>query len=145
MLEKLVGTWDILTLWHGQTLRGAWAEIEWIEDGAFLRVRSDADPESELAQAWGEHSPFPGTVIIGVDDLTGTYSYLYADRRDVHRVYQMSFDGREWRTWGIAGPEFHQRSVGVLSDDGGRIDLRHEQSKDGQSWELDFEVVYTRR
>jgi hypothetical protein len=145
MLDKLVGTWDILTLWHGQTLPGAWASIEWIEDGAFLRVRSDAGPESELAQAWGERSPFPATAIIGADDLSGNYSYLYSDGRGVHRVYQMSLDEHEWRTSGVAGPEFHQRSLGIFSDDGNRIDLRYEQSKDGETWELDFEVVYTRR
>jgi hypothetical protein len=145
MLDKLVGTWDILTLWHGQSLQGVWASIEWIEGGAFLRVRSDADPESEIAQVWGDLSPFPITAIIGADDLGGTYSYQYTDGRGVHRVYEMSLDEREWRTWGVAGPEFHQRSIGVFSEDGDRIDLRHERSKDGESWELDFEVVYTRR
>jgi hypothetical protein len=144
-LKRFVGTWDILTLWHGQTLRGAWASIDWIEDGAFLRIRSDADADSELAQAWGEHTPFPATAIVGSDDLTGTYSYAYADGRDVHRVYQMTLDDREWRTWGVAGPEFHQRSFGVFSEDGERIDLRYEHSKDGESWDLDFEVVYSRR
>jgi hypothetical protein len=144
-LERFVGTWDILTLWHGQSLHGAWASVEWIEDGAFLRMRSDAEPDSELAQAWGENAPFPITVIIGADDPSGTYGYQYADGRPVHRVYGMSVEGREWRTWGVAGPEFHQRSIGVFSEDGNRIDVRIEQSPDGENWELDFESTYVRR
>jgi hypothetical protein len=57
----------------------------------------------------------------------------------------MSLDDREWRTWGVAGPEFHQRSTGVFSDDGKRIDVRIEQSRDGETWELDFESIYVRR
>ena len=144
-LERLVGTWDILTLWGGKSLRGAWAVVEWIEDGTFLRLRSDAEPDSELLQEWGEHAPFPITVIIGADDPSGTYGYQYADGRPVHRVYAMSLDEREWRTWGVAGPEFHQRSIGVFSEDGDRIDVRVEHSPDGESWDLDFESIYTRR
>ena len=144
-LDRLVGTWDILTLWQGQSLRGAWARVEWIEDGAFLRLHSDAEPGSELLRAWGEHAPFPITVIIGADDPSGTFGYQYADGRSVHRVYGMSIDEREWRTWGVAGPEFHQRSVGVFSEDGNRIDVRIEQSPDGETWELDFESTYVRR
>lgn len=144
-LERFVGTWDVLTLWHGQSLPGVWASFEWIEDGYFMRLRSDVEAGSELAEAWGDHAPFPITAIIGADDRSGTYGYQYADGRGVHRIYEMTFDGREWRTWGVAGPEFHQRSIGVFSDDGDRIDLRHERSADGENWELDFEVVYKRR
>jgi hypothetical protein len=144
-LDVFVGEWDIVTMWHGQELRGASASFEWIEDGAFMRMHSDVEAGSELAQAWGDHAPFPITVIIGADDPSGTYGYQYADGRAVHRVYKMTFDGREWRTWGVAGPEFHQRSIGVFSEDRGRIDLRHERSPDGENWELDFEVIYTRR
>jgi hypothetical protein len=144
-LERFVGTWDILTLWHGQSLRGASASFEWIEDGAFLRLRSDVEAGSELAEAWGDHAPFPITVIIGADDPSGTYGYQYADGRPVHRVYEMTLEGREWRTHGVAGPEFHQRSIGVFSEDGDRIDVRYERSADGETWELDFESTYERR
>lgn len=144
-LERFVGTWDILTVWQGRSLRGAWASFEWIEGGAFLRLRSDAEPDSELAQTWGEAAPFPITAVIGADDPSGTYGYQYADGRSVHRVYEMTLEGREWRTRGVAGPEFHQRSIGVFSEDGDRIDMRYERSADGESWELDFEVTYVRR
>lgn len=144
-LEVLVGEWEIVTKWHGQTLRGASASFEWIEDGAFMRMHSDVEPDSELAQAWGDQAPFPITAIIGADDPSGTYSYQYADGRPVHRVYAMTFDEREWRTWGVAGPEFHQRSIGTVSEDGNRIDVRYEQSPDGENWELDFEATYVRK
>lgn len=143
-LDVFVGTWDILTEWHGQTLRGATATFEWIEDGAFLRLRSEMEPGSELEQAWGDSAPFPITAIIGGDDPSGTYGYLYADARPVHRVYTLRLDGREWEQWGVAGPEFHQRAIGTFSEDGNRIDVRYERSADGETWELDFDVVYTR-
>jgi hypothetical protein len=144
-LEVLVGTWEIITEWHGQTLRGAAASFGWIEDGAFMRMHSDVEPDSELARAWGDQAPFPITAIIGADDPSGTYSYQYADARPVHRVYAMTFDEHEWRMSGVAGPEFHQRSVAILSEDRNRIDVRYEQSPDGENWELDFEATYVRK
>ena len=144
-LDVLVGTWDMLITWHGQALRGVSASFEWIEDGAFMRMHSDVEPESELAQAWGDQAPFPITAIIGADDPSGTYTYNYADGRPVHRVYEMTFDGHEWRMSGLAGPEFHQRSVAIVSADGNRIDVRYEQSTDGENWELDFEGTYARK
>jgi hypothetical protein len=83
--------------------------------------------------------------VIGADDRSGNYGYLYADSRGVKRVYEMSFDEREWRIWGQAGPDFHQRFIATISDDRNGIDGRWERSRDGESWELDFELTYTRR
>ena len=57
----------------------------------------------------------------------------------------MAFSGRDWRIWGQAGPEFFQRFSGALSEDGRRIDARWERSRDGETWQLDFELTYTRR
>jgi hypothetical protein len=110
-----------------------------------MRMRSDAEFPPDIPQAWRDNSPFPLTVIIGADDRSGDFGYLYADGRGVRRVYSMSFDGREWRIWGQPGPEWFQRFTGELSEDGRRIDARWEQSKDNKSWELDFEMVYERR
>jgi hypothetical protein len=56
----------------------------------------------------------------------------------------MALDGNEWRVWGRAGEEFFQRFLGVISDDGSRIDTRWERSADAETWELDFEGSYTR-
>jgi hypothetical protein len=144
-LDAFVGDWDILTMWQGRELKGASASFEWIEGGALMRLRSEMEPGSELAQAWGDSAPFPITAVIGADDPSGTYGYLYTDGRPVHRVYTMSLEGREWRTWGVAGPEFHQRSIGTFSEHGNRIDVRYERSIDGETWELDFDVAYVRR
>ena len=60
------------------------------------------------------------TTIIGLDDFTERFCYVYSDARGVSRVYEMSFD------------------------DGNTIVARWEKSRDGSSWELDFELTYTK-
>lgn len=88
--------------------------------------------------------PFPVTVIIGADDRTERFSYVYADARDVHRVYEMSLDDGIWKIWGQSGPEFFQRFSGTIAEDGSTIAAGWEKSSDGSSWELDLELTYTR-
>jgi hypothetical protein len=144
-LDALVGTWDMTVMTDAGPLTGAWCTFDWIEGGAFLRMRSDAELSSNVSREWRENSPFPVTVIIGLEDRTGGFGYLYADGRGVHRLYSMSFDGRDWRIWGQAGPEFFQRFHGAFTDDGSGIDARWEKSRDGEDWQLDFELSYTRR
>lgn len=89
-------------------------------------------------------APFPTTAVIGLDDATDDFTMLYADARGVHRVYRMTFGHGEWRIWRYA-PGFNQRFTGTLSADGDTVDARWEMSKDGETWQLDFELTYTRQ
>jgi hypothetical protein len=141
-LEALAGEWDVVATLDGERMSSSIAIFEWIAGGDFLFQRSEV---ADLAEAWQGRAPTWLTSVIGSDDPTGRYAYLYADSRGVHRAYEMTLADREWRIRGQAGPEFHQRFLGVLSDDGERIDGRWERSVDGASWELDFEVTYARR
>jgi hypothetical protein len=49
----------------------------------------------------------------------------------------------EW-TLRRAGEPFAQRFTGTFSDDGGTITGRWELAEDGEDWQTDFEVIYTR-
>jgi hypothetical protein len=144
-LDALVGEWELaITTGDGETFSGGRARFEWIADGAFLKQRGEAAFSDDVPQVWRDNAPRTIDAVIGLDDHSGTYSFLYYDSRGVHRVYEMSLDDREWRIWGQAGPEFFQRFSGTLADDGSRIDARWERSTDGEDWQLDFELRYSR-
>ena len=49
-----------------------------------------------------ENWPFPITTIIGLDDFSQRFSYLYTDGRGVSRIYDMTLAGREWEVSGRA-------------------------------------------
>lgn len=59
------------------------------------------------------------------------------------RVYPMSVVDRVWQMW-RAAPGFHQRFEGRISEDGQTIEAAWEGSADGENWELDFRVRYTK-
>jgi hypothetical protein len=143
-LDALAATWDVEMVVDSDVVARARIVSEWIADGQFLLHRSETTLPEDPPQVWRDNAPTWSAVVIGADDRSGRYGYLYADSRGVHRVYEMSLEGREWRVWGRAGPEFFQRFLGVLSEDGGRIDTRWERSTDAEAWELDFEGSYTR-
>lgn len=129
-LEPLIGEWEVaVPAFGGQAGR---ATFEWLEDGSFLRIASDAP------------DPVPNaTMIVGHDDQGQTSTVLYYDSRGVSRVYLMTFRDREWRMWREA-PGFHQRFIGILSDDGRKIRGAWELARDGSTWERDFDIIYTR-
>ncbi|MFI7439912.1 hypothetical protein [Nonomuraea indica] len=141
-LDALIGRWTLRPKVEG--LGPAWAEFAWQDGGAFLRQDSDAGPMPATApRAWRDNAPFPTRAVFGLDDATGEFTMLYADGRGVHRVYRMTFDGAVLTIWRDA-PGFCQRYTGTLSADGSVIDGRWEQSPDGVTWTLDFEIVHTR-
>ena len=123
-LDALVGEWDLDAHW----LVGGRAKFEWIEEGAFLLQRAEAELPADAAQGLVENLPFPIRTIIGLDDFSQTFSYLYTDGRGVSRVTQMTLEGREWKVSGRAGAEFFQRFIGTFSDDGNEISGRWERS-----------------
>jgi hypothetical protein len=144
-LDALVGAWEIQASGGGQPLGKARTAFEWLEGGAFLIQHADSMPtEHPLPPEWVANSPFPLTTIMGLDDASETFFMLYADARGVSRVYQMSLGDGVWKIWGQAGSEFFQRFTGSFSDDGGTITAYWERSRDGSTWELDFDVEYTK-
>jgi hypothetical protein len=143
-LDVLVGRWEVRPFVGGEEMDAGHTEFQWLDDGAFLVQRSEAQIPEDAPREWIENSPFPVTTIIGLDDHSGEFIYAYADGRNVHRVQRMTFDRREWRTWGQSGPEFHQRFFGMLSEDGATITGRYERSRDGVEWELDFEIRFSK-
>lgn len=134
-LDFFVGEWieqvEIPNAPPGRTI------FEWDLKGSFLIQRAI--------------SPLPeypdGLMIISL--TPDGYLQHYFDSRGVARLYRMSLEGRTWtlyRTEPDFTPlEFAQRYVGTISGDGNRIEGSWETSyDDGQSWELDFQLSYTR-
>ena len=111
--------------------------FEWDLKGSFL-VQRALSPLPEYPD---------GLMIISVEP--DGYLQHYFDSRGVVRLYRMTLENGTWtllRTEPDFTPlEFSQRFVGVISPDGQRIEGRWETSHDqGQSWEIDFPLSYTR-
>ncbi|MGN9908438.1 hypothetical protein ACTMTJ_12910 [Phytohabitans sp. LJ34] len=140
-LDVFVGRWTVRPTVAG--LGAGWCEFTWVEGGKYLRQYADAEIPETAPAAWREGAPFPTTALIGLDDTTGRYTMMYADGRGVHRVYQMTFDGRVWTVWREA-PGFNQRFTGTLGDGGRVVDGQWEMSRDGETWNVDFGLTYTR-
>jgi hypothetical protein len=137
-LDRFVGEWTMTAgppggpPWPGE----ARVQFTWLAGEDFLvqRWRLDSGPEE---------APSSGTAIIGCDAAIGTYVQLYADDRGVCRVYQMGLRDGEW-TLQRAGPPFAQRFTATFSADGRTITGRWELAEDGETWQTDFDVTYTR-
>jgi hypothetical protein len=115
------------TVLHGRT------SFAWMEGGAFLVMRSEI-VEPQIPS---------GIAIIGSDDVTGMFSMLYFDERGVSRHYEVTIsDGV--LTWSRNTPAFSQRFVCTLSADGSSMSGKGEMSRDGQPWEKDLELSYSR-
>jgi len=137
-LGLLIGSWEFEPSVEGRSPGRGRATFEWIEDGAFVLERSEADWTDP---GWVENAPASTQSVIGFDDTTGEISMLYADSRGVFRIYRGSLTDEAWRLE-RAAPDFHQRFIGVFRDDGRTIDGRWESSPDGAAWELDFPITY---
>ena len=106
--------------------------------------------ERFLIQRW--EVPFPeapdGVAIIGFDEGRDTLLQHYFDSRGVARVYEMSFDHGVWKLFRNSADfsplPFWQRFEGTFSEDGRTVEGRWETSSDGSSWELDFDLIYTK-
>jgi hypothetical protein len=131
----LIGHWNTTgthglvpdTILHGRT------SFEWLENGAFLMMRSEIDDPR-----------FPDAVaIFGSDDSEKEYYMLIFDERGVSRKYEVSLRDDIWKWWRNA-PGFFQRYEGVIAEDGNTIIGKGELSKDGLSWEKDLDLTYTR-
>jgi hypothetical protein len=134
-LEALVGEWTLEAIppggppWPG----GGSVTFEWLEGLPLLIERTHVDlPEAP-----------DGVAVIGCDGMSGSYSQLYTDERDVQRLYEMSLEDRVWKLW-REGEPFSQRFTGTFSEDGRTIAGRWETAEDGQGWKTDFDLIYTK-
>ena len=117
--------------------------FEWLEGGTFLRQHQRLDRDAAAPMIAGRvlESPFPNTVIIGLDDTSETFHMLYADARGVFHEYQMRLREGVWKIWRDT-PGFFQRFTGTFSADGNTITASWEGSRDGSTWEHDFDLSY---
>jgi hypothetical protein len=135
-LAILVGEWTSVgthPLVPGKTFQGH-ARFTWLESGAFLLLNFHID-EPEIPDA---------VAIIGTDDAKpDAGAMLYFDVRNVSREYRWTIAGNVW-TWSRDDPGFLQRMVLTIADDGQSIESNGEMSRDGQPWEPDLQLTYTR-
>ncbi len=143
-LDALVGAWTFEITQEGQTVMRSRAEFARVEGGAFLLQHATAGLLPTTPEVWRQNSPFPIVTVMGVDDPSGAFTYLYADGRGVRRVYQMTLADRVWTIRGKAGPRFFQRFHGTFGDDDRTIAAYWERSEEGQSWQRDFDIRYTK-
>jgi hypothetical protein len=107
--------------------------FDWSEDGAFLIMRMGGKLSSAPSAIW----------LIHRDESSADYKAFYYDDRKVSRIYEMSFSDNVWELW-RESPDFSQRFEGKISRDRNKILAKWENSNDGQTWEHDFDVTYTR-
>ncbi len=134
-LEPFIGEWEIRTSLGEAHAR---AFFEWTLDGAFLAQRN----EIEIPEAPN------GLMLVGPAREGNGYLQHYFDTRGVARLYEMTFADGLWtleRTKPDFTPlDFSQRYIGRLSDDGNAIDGQWEISHDHETWEVAFQLGYTR-
>jgi hypothetical protein len=131
----LIGEWDtngMHRLLPGLTLHGH-VSVDWIEDGGFLRVRTQVE-QKEIPD---------GIYIFGSDDATDLVTLSYFDVRGVSRVFQSTFSGNVWKFQRIA-PGFSQRNTATFAADNNTIHAVSELSSDDATWQKDLEQTYTR-
>lgn len=110
------------------------ASFEWIYGGAFLLWRSEIfdDPR------------FPtGIAIFGSDDALAQFFTLYFDERGVSRKHNVLLE-KNVLTWWRDDPDFSQRMVFTISEDGKMIVGKGEMNRDGKGWEPDLQLTYSR-
>lgn len=131
----LVGTWKTEgshpslphVILHGRT------SFEWIENGAFLLMRSEIDD-----------ARFPhGIAIFGSDDARQQFFMLQFDERGVSRAQDVSMENNVLKWWRNQ-PGFSQRYTFTIASDGETIVSEGELSRDGTTWGQDLDLSYSR-
>ncbi len=129
-LDPFIGEWSLPG--DGRTV------FEWLPGRQFLVQRWEV-PVPEVPD---------GIAIIGFAPGNETYLQHYFDSRGVARIYEMSFSDGVWELWrgspDFSPLDFRQRFRGASRDDGKTIAGRWESSRDGLSWEHDFDLTYTK-
>ena len=139
-LETLVGEWSLEAVFPGAAPAGVVgrSRFEWALGRQFLVQRSEVS-----------HPDAPDSMaIVAFDSDHGAYTQHYFDSRGVARLYAMGFNGDGWtlvrESPDFSPLDFSQRFTSTFSDDGNTIHGRWETSRDGSTWEHDFDLTYTR-
>jgi hypothetical protein len=133
-LSAFVGEWRLEASFATADRAGR-AVFEWLLGGRFLIERAEVPgaPDS--------------VAIVGLSS-DGAYTQHYFDSRGLARVYAMTFSDGVWtllrNTPDFTPLDFAQRFSGEFSEDGSTIRGRWESSRDGASWEHDFDLIYTK-
>jgi len=135
-LAVLIGEWTTVgahPMVPGKTFHGH-AMFTWLESGAFLLFQSHID-EPEIPDGVG---------ILGTDDATpDAGAMLYFDVRNVSREYRWTISDKVW-TWSRDEASFSQRMVLTIAEDGQGIEAQGQMSQNGQAWEPDLQLTYSR-
>ncbi|HEV2779389.1 MAG TPA: hypothetical protein VGX25_08300 [Actinophytocola sp.] len=141
-LNALIGEWNVEASVDGQPVARSHMVSTWLDGEAFLVQRTHSEPPLPTTpQVWIDNNPLPATTITGLDDAAGTFTQLYADARNVSRVYRLTLTDGALRIWRDA-PGFNQRFTGTVTDTA--ITGAWEMSTDGTTWAKDFDLVYTK-
>lgn len=135
-LDALVGEWSMEAVFPFDppvTGRGR-VSFEWLSEDSFLVQRWEVE----------HRDASDGIAIIGPEGSDGGYRQHYFDTRGVSRVYEMSLRDGVWKLWRDS-PGFSQRFTGTFGDDGSTITGFWEKSGDGEAWEHDFDLAYTKQ
>ena len=133
-LDALVGTWSSRAthpLLPGVVVAGRSA-FEWLEGRRFLIGRST-----------NEHPQFPDSLTVFGAPEGEPLTMHYYDSRGVERVYATSLRDGVWRCRREA-PGFSQRFEGRIEDGGATIAGLWHLAEDGENWNADLEITYTR-
>ena len=140
-LEPFVGKWRLVAAFKDIPPAdvGARVTFEWLPGKKFLIERWEV-PVPEAPD---------GIAIIGADpESEARYLQHYFDSRGVARVYKMTFEDGVWKLWreepDFSALDLSQRFTGTFSDDGKTIAGAWEISHDGEAWEHDFDLTYTK-
>lgn len=133
--EWLVGEWHTTgthPLVPGKTFHGR-TSFAWHEGGAFLIMHSEID-EPEIPS---------GVAIFGSDDAAARYFMLYFDERGVSRKYDVTMTGNVL-TWQREDSRLSQRATITVDEDGTRMIMKGQMSRDGGAWEDDLSLTGVR-
>ncbi len=110
------------------------AVFEWVLGGQFLVERAEV-PDAPDSVA-----------IVGLDHDGEAFTQHYFDSRGIARLYAMTFSDGVWKLLrdspDFSPLDFSQRFIGEFSADSGAINGRWETSRNGSSWERDFDLTY---
>ena len=141
-LEPFVGEWSLAAAFRDMPPMDAGARVDfaWMPGQRFLIERWEV-PVPEAPD---------GIAIIGADPKRdGGYLQHYFDSRGVARVYKMTVEDGLWKLWrdepDFSPLDFAQRFTGAFGDDGKTIAGRWEICHDGETWETDFDLTYTKQ
>lgn len=133
--EWLIGEWKTTgthPLVPGKTFHGR-TSFAWHEGGAFLIMHSEID-EPEIPS---------GVAIFGSDDAAARYFMLYFDERGVSRKYDVTMTGNVL-TWQREDSRLSQRATITVDEDGTRMIMKGQMSRDGGAWEGDLSLTGVR-